>query len=48
VSKYEKNTLEKILYNLEELEPKIVLDKEIALKAKKCIDNMFELMKKPQ
>jgi quinolinate synthase len=43
-----KNTLEKILYSLEELEPKIVLDKEIALKAKKCIDNMFELMKKPQ
>jgi quinolinate synthase len=43
-----KNTLEKILYSLEELEPKIVLDKEIALKAKKCIDNMFELMKKQQ
>ncbi len=41
-----KNTLEKILYSLEELQPQVVLDEEIVIKAKRCIENMFELMGK--
>jgi len=39
-----KNTLEKILYSLEEEQPKVVVNEEIFKKAYNCIERMFSLM----
>lgn len=41
-----KNTLEKILFSLETLQPKVVVEEEIRKKAIKSIENMYNLMEK--
>lgn len=38
-----KNTLEKILFSLETLEPKVVVEEEIRVKTLKSIENMYEI-----
>lgn len=38
-----KNTLEKILFSLETLEPKVVVEEEIRVKTLKAIENMYEI-----
>ncbi len=41
-----KNTLEKILFSLETLQPQIIVKEEIKIKALKSIENMYKLMSK--